>query len=79
MTEQNDIPAFPLPVSTDSPMIAAVRGHRYQEGMTLRDYFAGQVLANMDIFEITDDDGPDGVAVATYRIADAMLKARERS
>ena len=50
-----------------------------QGGMTLRDCFAGQVLANMDIFEITDDDGPDGVAVATYRIADAMLKARERS
>ena len=76
MTTQNSIPAFPRPCSTMDPDGDIVHD---QEGMTLRDYFAGQVLANMDIFEITDDDGPDGVAVATYRIADAMLKARERS
>lgn len=75
MTEQNNIPAFPRPfsIATGGVMVPD------QGGMTLRDYFAGQVLANMDIFEITDDDGPDGVAVVTYRIADAMLKARERS
>ena len=44
--------------------------------MTLRDYFAGQVLANIASFELTGDDHPDDVAEATYRIADAMLKAR---
>ena len=83
MTAQNDIPddpAFPLLFSTPTPAIdpaiAALRGQRYQEGMTLRDYFAGQVLANIASFELTGDDHPDDVAEATYRIADAMLKAR---
>ena len=41
MTEQNNIPAFPLPATPSSPMIAAMRAPGYQEGMTLRDYFAG--------------------------------------
>ena len=46
-----------------------------KKGMTLRNYFAGQVLANIASFDL-DDDGPADVAAAAYRIADAMLKAR---
>lgn len=50
-----------------------------QEGMTLRDYFAGQALAGNCGFPT----GPEGVqasdlAVEAYRIADAMLEAREK-
>ena len=44
-------------------------------GMSLRDYFAGEVLASNRQFALTD---PDYIAVACYHLADAMLKARER-
>lgn len=43
-----------------------------QEGMTLRDYFAGQVIAGLAKFH-TDTDK---IAAEAYRHADAMLKAR---
>ena len=50
------------------------------EGMDLRDYFAGQAMQatvqawiNRNIYPHTDMD----VANNAYRIADAMLKARE--
>ena len=50
-------------------------------GMTLRDYFAGQVAIgamsqycwNGDRF---NDPTPEDIAQEAYRIADAMLKAR---
>ena len=51
----------------------------HDSGMTLRDYFAAQVLAGMDA-----DFSPSGLswfeqhgAAGIYRIADAMLAARE--
>ena len=50
-------------------------------GMTLRDYFAGQVLTNIDVrIPIRDDDdipSPRVIANYMYVIADAMLAARE--
>jgi hypothetical protein len=53
----------------------------YSKGMTLRDYFAGQVAIgamsqywNGDRF--TDPTSAD-IAQEAYRIADAMLKARK--
>jgi len=45
------------------------------QGMSLRDYFAGQALANPDICR-RDDKYPQRTA---YSFADAMLKAREES
>jgi hypothetical protein len=48
-------------------------------GMTLRDWFAGQVMAEM-IRLSTDSDGgwnAENVAYGCYNLADAMLKARE--
>jgi hypothetical protein len=42
-------------------------------GMTLRDYFAGQVLANSSTVA-----HPKDVAETAYAIADAMLKEREK-
>lgn len=43
------------------------------EGMSLRDWFAGQALASGQC----EGDCPDSLAELCYRIADAMLKARE--
>lgn len=56
-----------------------------EQGMTLRDYFAGQVAATIwsemcqTFREVLDGDVPqlDECAVDSYRLADAMLKARE--
>jgi hypothetical protein len=43
-----------------------------QKGMTLRDYFAGQVIGQLEAFS------PDGAAALAYRVADAMIAERER-
>ena len=48
--------------------------HGGHEGMTLRDWFAGQALAGMLIGEWLSDKG---VATLAYEYADAMLAARE--
>ena len=46
----------------------------YEDGMTLRDYFAGQVLAG----RLSDSSTPFDIFVAryAYSIADIMLEAR---
>ena len=63
----NGGPAFP----------AEAFAAQHAPGMSLRDWFAGQVLAAMTVngtgAEWEDD------AVAAYAAADAMLKAREAS
>ena len=54
------------------------------EGMTLRDYFAGQVLVGLLASEaegftiITEEDktNEETIASIAYKFADAMLKAR---
>jgi hypothetical protein len=43
------------------------------EGMTLRDYFAAKSLPTLMSFY----EDMDGIAGAAYKMADAMLKARE--
>ena len=50
------------------------------EGMTLRDYFAGQALAGMLINYTTQKFGvgEQTCAKGAYQFADAMLAARER-
>jgi hypothetical protein len=61
------------------------------EGMSLRDYFAGQALAGSLASqtpeshwsfaalpeETTNDNAKNGIARLCYDIADAMIKARE--
>ncbi len=44
------------------------------QGMTLRDYFAGQVLIGLSIGRNGKSDAHD--AELSYSLADAMLKAR---
>ena len=55
-------------------------------GMTLRDYFAAQVVSAVFHGVFGDwrqnkagiqEDWPTGIAVGAYRVADAMLKIRE--
>ena len=70
-------------MKTAFPTNELVRGNSVfpaQEGMTLRDYFAGQAMialvklsANQDV----DDFTPNEVAKESYRYSDAMLKERE--
>lgn len=53
--------------------------HFLQEGMLLRDYFAGQIASGMAAFSGTSgiSYSPDDIAGRSYQIADAMLKARD--
>jgi hypothetical protein len=58
----------------------SVNGYvRPQEGMSLRDYFAGQVLPEcvQEFWGCEDGNTADHAASAAYSIADAMLKARQ--
>ena len=58
-----DYPAFPVTAGQQV----------YANGLKVRDWFAGQALTGMDLDAAT----PDQCAAWAYRIADAMLKARE--
>lgn len=76
----NGGPAFPIAAS--APLFGCVRAF---SGMSLRDYFAAQVMQGLVSNAIYNDssDGPGGqhitwlIATSSYRVADAMLKARE--
>lgn len=48
-----------------------------QYGMTLRDYFAAKAMTGLLTAEIVGEYSNEHVAEIAYRIADAMLKARE--
>ena len=76
MTQINDGgPAFPF-VSWQSPNGMVSTAHT--NGMTLRDWFAGQALAGLLAnVGFTGEVTYDGLAYDAYRIADAMLAARE--
>lgn len=45
-------------------------------GMTLRDWFAGQVIASVKGWHPADRQGKNAAQIA-YEVADAMLAARE--
>lgn len=60
------------------------------DGMTLRDWYAGQVLVGRSMLIIDEGDElktttghnlltPEGVAASCYELADAMLAARKDS
>ena len=60
-------PAFPVVTATI----------RHYNGMSLRDWFAGQALAGWLAGETTPDD--HSAARYAYAVADAMIAAREAS
>jgi hypothetical protein len=58
------------------PVCDAARIHDLK-GMTLRDYFAGQALASINLGIGVSDDFYSRTAKHCYALADAMLKVRE--
>jgi len=46
-------------------------------GMTLRDYFAAKAMTGLLTAELVGEYSNEHVAEISYRIADAMMKARE--
>jgi hypothetical protein len=64
--------------NTNSPAFPShgSMGEVTHEGMTLRDYFAAKAMQN--VFNTgCDDDERRYIAMHAYKMADAMLKARE--
>ena len=66
----------------DSPSVkhfsqAFPKTSNQRNGMTLRDYFAAKAMQAFYSRPESDDWLPDEVAADAYRIANAMLKARD--
>lgn len=64
-------PAFPVFPDTSHGHASAFKG------MTLRDYFAAKAMQSMNTREDYIDAPADVIALDSYALADAMLKARE--
>ena len=73
--------AFPRPYSQN---IIEFTSHEAQEGMSLRDYFAVKAMQGWLASYGSDQRHPVDVktenilAIQSYKIADAMLEAREK-
>jgi len=80
VTKDNGGPAFPRPLSTDKhDEPCNVSGD--QEGMSLRDWFAGQALAGIcaNPAYVTTAEGATVLVVRTaFFVADAMLAERNK-
>lgn len=74
-------PAFPGQWYDFQPLTGEQVVREQWGGMTLRDYFAANamqsLLATIDTYP--DEHWRDSLAMDAYRMADAMLKAREAS
>ena len=77
MIDLKDTPESAFPSTFKSLAPDATHVHRW--GMTLRDYFAARALQNFrdQIGSQSDQEWFDLMAEGAYRMADAMLKARE--
>jgi hypothetical protein len=70
-------PAFPVECDwvDGEPRGRQTANHAgWHEGMTLRDYFAAKAMQGF--ITGVDDFDEDALAAASYRLADAMLRAR---
>lgn len=82
-TKNDGGPAFPVPAEPflEGPQglqPASAWGMEPKPGMTLRDWFAGQVIATtMDEFSVFIDGGQNASFWA-YKVADAMLAERSK-
>lgn len=56
------------------------QGVEFYKGMTLRDYFAAQAMQAQvgNPLKLGDDEAHRLIAERAYRMADAMMQARER-
>ena len=76
MTKNTGGPAFPCHPGIENPIY---------DGMSLRDYFAAKAMqgicANPDDIHVPEDETydqyVDEISRSAYKIADAMLKARQ--
>ena len=67
-------PAYP---QGHPEMTIAGQSVKETQGMTLRDYFAGQALANDNVEDHQSAAWAERVAAQAYAIADAMIAARK--
>jgi hypothetical protein len=67
----NNSPAFPT-----NQYANGISPSGFDTGMTLRDYFAAKAMQAKD-FTVRPYDTTDETAKDCYRMADAMLRARE--
>ena len=72
MSNNTGGPAFPLAFEWTDPSL---------NGMTLRDYFAAKAMQAQigNPLKLGDDEAHRLIAERSYRMADAMLKQREKS
>ena len=77
MGEPANPPAFPQPLTKALDGSCLVPSYEVDDadGMTLRDYFAGQVLTSTGCIEEYECD----IVRRAYRIADAMLAERAKA
>jgi len=70
----NNPPAFPAPAGVS---------HITEQGMSLRDYFAAKameaVIINSDRHSTSIDEVDQWVGNYAYTVADAMLRARDKT
>ena len=72
-------PAFPAVIPIEHSDMQGKDYPNYSEsGMTLRDWFAGQALADNCGYPTTKDTNPTNLVREAYAIADAMLAEREK-
>ena len=71
-TKDDGGPAFP----SDMLIGHSVKASKPFSGMSLRDWFAGQVIASVKGWHPADRRGKSSAVIA-YEIADAMLEARK--
>jgi hypothetical protein len=72
MSAPENPPAFP---NTGNPTWGMEPDH----GMSLRDYFAGQVAGHLAAKMLGRDAGLREIAGASYEIADALLAERQKA
>lgn len=72
MTDPNNPPAFPIAVPSEFQWA--------DSGMTLRDWFAGQILTGYlrDYKVSIHPDNAETIASNAYQLADAMLAERAK-
>lgn len=83
MSASDGGPAFPRHYSEDrSRLDSGGYGTRYfhdaQQGMSLRDWFAGQALTGL-VADFWGDGKTADLARDAYKLADAMIAARNQS
>ena len=75
-------PAFPLntPKWHESVSDAGFQDIDFTMGMTLRDYFAAKAMQSFleEVASGSDQHFYKDIAIGSYRVADAMMKAREQ-